>query len=79
MTDYDKGPSHARDWLKSCVGSMFADATKSFVVADSATGKIIANVTIAEDQGLSPSLLVPGKHNDVFVGTLKQLSRIYVQ
>lgn len=79
MTDYDKGPAHTRLWMQAVTGGALTDATKYFIVADSVSGKILANVTVGAGHGISPSLIVPGRKNDVFVGTAKALTRVFIE
>ena len=40
--------------------------------------KVIANVTLAEGEGMQPSMIISGANNDVFVGGSKTLTRIHV-
>ena len=56
----------------------FKHTTKYFVVASAATGAVLANISIARNEGIKISMIVPGPRNDVFVGTPGGLRRIYV-
>jgi hypothetical protein len=82
MTDYDRAmpQNDPNSWLQAVSGSLGAvkDATKFFVVADAATGQVLLNVSIAPAEGVQASVIVPGAHNDVFIGTRLGLLRIYV-
>ena len=82
MTDYDRTmpQSDTTSWLQAVSGGVEAvrDATKYFVVADAATGRLLLNVSIAPREGAQASVIVPGAHNDVFIGTRLGLLRIYV-
>lgn len=54
------------------------NATKFFIVADSGTGAILANVSLFVADGFMASMIINGVNNDVFVGGPVSLSRIYV-
>jgi hypothetical protein len=46
-------------------------------VVDAATGRTLLNVTMMSGEGIRPALIVPGAHNDVFVGKPHGLTRLY--
>ena len=54
------------------------DVVKYFIVGDTSTGKILANITLTNGTGLKPSLIVPGANNDVIIGTNTGIARLYV-
>ena len=60
-------------WMKGV-----KDVTKYLIVAHTETGRVLVNVTIAREDGIGPSLIVPGAHNDVLIGTSNGISRLYV-
>ena len=60
-------------WMKGA-----KDVTKYLIVADTATGRILVNETLSRQDGIHPSMIVPGAHNDVIIGTSVGLSRFYV-
>ena len=78
LTDYDQAPTSSRYWMSAIGRNILQDATKFFIIADSASGNIVANITLAKNQGYAPSMVINGANNDVFVGGFSQLARIYV-
>lgn len=77
FSDYNKNVDKgANAWFSE----MFKvqNATKYLIVADTATGKVLLNMTVSVGDGLKPSLIVPGAHNDVIIGTPTGISRLYV-
>lgn len=82
MTDYDlvPTPKDPNSWLQAVGNSLpeVARASKYFIAADAATGEVLANISIAPLEGIQPSVIVPGAHNDVYIGTKEGLLRIYV-
>ena len=52
------------------------DATKSFVVLDAGTGKELLRLPLTKGTP-NASMVVPGRHNDVFMGTRPALFRVY--
>jgi hypothetical protein len=79
MTDYGSAPTKNTDWLAATgKDPRFVNNTKYFIVADSRTGEIRVNVSLKEATGVNPSLLVPGKNNDVFIGVPSGVARLYV-
>jgi len=81
MTDYDIAPSYVNDWLGAVSSDIpkYRNARKHFIVANAENGEILANKTISQiGEGIQASLIVPGKHNDIFIGTAKGLTRIFV-
>lgn len=60
-------------WMKGV-----KDVTKFLIVAHTETGRVLVNVSIAREDGIGPSLIVPGAHNDVLIGTSNGISRLYV-
>jgi hypothetical protein len=80
MTDYSSSPKHSSDWLAATTGDIeeFRVNSKFFILADTRNGQVIFNISLAEHgYGTNPSLLVPGKNNDVFIGVPKGVVRIY--
>lgn len=80
FTDYNKGPNVPADWTRSIAkggANMFPGLNKYFVVANTSTGDIIANVTISTGTTVFASGIVPGGHNDVFLGGKSGLIRIH--
>jgi hypothetical protein len=80
LSDYSDAPDKWYKWL-SVVGPdsrSYPDAIKYFIIANVSDGSIIANLTMSVGGGLRISVLVPGAHNDVLVGTSRGLKRIYV-
>jgi len=65
------------DWLGAVFRSSHKKLDKYFIVADSATGKVLANRTISEGEGLQTTVMVSGANGDVFVGTVAALVRIH--
>ena len=59
-------------WMK---GS--EEITKYLIVAHAQSGEVLVNVTISREDGVSPTMIVPGAHNDVIIGTSAGLSRLY--
>jgi len=51
---------------------------KFLIVADTLTGKILANITVGVSEEMRISMIIPGAHNDVFLGTAGALVRVYV-
>jgi len=81
MTDYDISPTYVNDWMGAVASDIpkYRAARKHFIVANAETGDIIANKTISQvGEGIQASIIVPGKHNDIFIGTTNGLTRIYV-
>eukprot|EP01040_Poterioochromonas_malhamensis_P012541 gene12541-13727_t len=79
MTDYGaKKPAHVSKWLGAIAGDFPELKTndKFFLISDTRTGQIFANVTLPE-LGTNPTLIVPGKNNDVFLGAQRGLVRVY--
>ena len=81
FSDYSQAPAHANAWM-SAIGN-FAPAdynkvNKFLLVADTLTGSLIANVTVATSQKMRISMIIPGAHNDVFLGTSEGLVRVYI-
>lgn len=83
----DKGHIYFSDYNKNITtgintwfGEMFEvqDVNKYFIVGDTSNGNILANVTLSNGIGLKPSLIVPGAHNDVIIGTNTGITRLYV-
>jgi hypothetical protein len=77
FSDYNKNVNNgANAWFSE----MFKveNATKYLIVADTATGNVLLNMTVSVGDGLKPSLIVPGAHNDVIIGTPTGISRLYV-
>jgi hypothetical protein len=83
----DKGHVYFSDYNKRVEGganSWFSEmfivpnATKYLIVADVETGEVMLNMTVSEGEGLKPSLIVPGAHDDVIIGTPTGISRLYV-
>jgi hypothetical protein len=60
-------------WMKGV-----KDVTKYLIVADTGSGRVLVNATISREDGVFPSLIVPGAHNDVIIGTSVGISRLYV-
>jgi hypothetical protein len=60
-------------WMKEA-----KDVTKYLIVADTETGKVLVNATMSREDGIRPSMIVPGAHNDVIIGTSSGISRLYV-
>jgi hypothetical protein len=56
----------------------YKDMDKFFVVANSTTGGVLARIPIAVGEGLSTSVVIPGSHGDVYMGTRDALVRVYV-
>jgi hypothetical protein len=54
------------------------DVTKYLIVADTETGRVLVNATISREDGIRPSMIVPGAHDDVIIGTSVGISRLYV-
>ena len=78
MTDYGVAPTHNADWMSATSGDPeFRSNTKYFIIADSRTGQIKVNVSLGDATGVNPSLLVPGVHNDVFIGVPSGVARLY--
>lgn len=80
MTDYSVGAGHVDNWLPAMTASWtdYRHTNKYFIVADTATGNILCNITISENEGMNPALVVPGGHNDVILSSRSGLTRIYV-
>jgi hypothetical protein len=81
FADYNKPPFHPALWgvaVSPIGGIFFRNLTKYLIVADTHTGNIIANITVNHGDGYKASLVVPGAHNDVFVGTPEGIARIYL-
>lgn len=77
FSDYNRNVTNgANAWF----GEMMTvpNATKYLIVADTATGDILLNMTVSVGEGLKPSLIVPGANNDVIIGTPTGISRLYV-
>lgn len=53
--------------------------TKYFLIADAETGQILVNTTLSTEDGIRPSMIVPGAHNDVIIGTSSGVSRLYAE
>lgn len=86
LSDYSDGPADWTTWLNA-IGpaskALYPTVKKFLIVADTATGDVLLNITTMEGtekdpSGAKPSLIVPGGHNDVLVGTADGLIRIYV-
>ena len=54
------------------------NVTKFLIVAHAQSGEVLVNVTISREGGISPTMIVPGAHNDVIIGTSVGISRLYV-
>mmetsp|Transcript_3156 Transcript_3156/g.4892 ORF Transcript_3156/g.4892 Transcript_3156/m.4892 type:complete len:550 (-) Transcript_3156:135-1784(-) len=54
------------------------NTTKYLIIADTSTGRVVANVSLFQGNGMRSSVIVPGAHNDVIIGTPSGLSRLYV-
>lgn len=54
------------------------DVTKYLIVADTETGRVLVNTSISREDGIRPSMIVPGAHDDVIIGTSVGISRLYV-
>eukprot|EP00602_Paraphysomonas_sp_CaronLab_P009241 CAMPEP_0185035846 /NCGR_PEP_ID=MMETSP1103-20130426/27903_1 /TAXON_ID=36769 /ORGANISM="Paraphysomonas bandaiensis, Strain Caron Lab Isolate" /LENGTH=555 /DNA_ID=CAMNT_0027573117 /DNA_START=5 /DNA_END=1672 /DNA_ORIENTATION=+ len=77
LSDYDKGVTTG---INSWLGSMnhVPNVTKYLIVADTHTGEIMVNTTVFYGTGMKPSLIVPGAHNDIIMGTPTGIARFYV-
>ena len=78
MTDYNDYPGNNNSFYTGTNGRSTNVINKFFIVADSATGKILINRTITEDKGYHLTLIINGVNNDVFVGVGDGLVRLYV-
>jgi len=81
MSDYNDAPILAREWGAAstpCAIERYKKVQKYFVVADTQTGRVLANVTIGTDVELFPSMIIPGSNNDVFMATSNQIIRVHV-
>jgi len=80
LSDYSDGPADYSTWM-AAVGptskSLYPGIQKFFIVADTATGQVLMNVTIMEGEGIKPALIVPGGNNDVLVAKANGLNRMY--
>lgn len=79
LSDYSAAPHGGHNWLHA-VGSWnhYPNADKFFVVANASTGAVLANVTIARDEGIRLTMIIPGAFNDVYLGTPEGLTRVYL-
>ena len=81
--DYNKGPRRnaPHEWFEAmgpAGKNVYSDLRKYLIVADVATGEVLANLTVQEGGMMGPSLIVPGANNDVFIGGGAGLTRVYV-
>jgi hypothetical protein len=91
MTDYDKVglPTDTNHWLGAVTGDLpqYKTVNKYFLIVDSATGHVLVNKTLTITnaagrvlgQGINPTLLVPGKNNDVFIGSQSGIIRVHLK
>lgn len=79
-SDYSDGPTNANSWMAETVSKpherKFSLVNKFFLVIDAESGKVISNVTIAENQGMFVSMIIPGGHDDIILGTDQSLVRV---
>mmetsp|Transcript_15492 Transcript_15492/g.29186 ORF Transcript_15492/g.29186 Transcript_15492/m.29186 type:complete len:559 (+) Transcript_15492:66-1742(+) len=77
FSDRDAIPSDSINsfisWMKQA-----KDVSMYFIVADTETGQVLVNTTMSRQDGIHPSMIVPGAYNDVIIGTPVGLSRLYV-
>lgn len=78
LTDYDVGPPHANSWLSAIGRNILQDATKFLIIANSTSGEVMANMTLADKDGYAASMIISGANDDIFVGGFGQIARIYV-
>ena len=79
LSDYNMGTPVVNEWLSQLSKfSKFNNLSKFFIVADTRSGKVIANVTIEENAPVRLSMIIPGQNGDVFIGTSTGLVRVYV-
>lgn len=76
MADLDGGPEHTKDWLHAVTTGKYKHVSKFFLIVDAASGEVLLRKEFT--RGITPSLMVPGAHNDVFVGTPDGVARLYV-
>jgi hypothetical protein len=77
FSDYNRNvTSGANAWFSEMF--KIQNATKYLIVADVESGEVLLNMTVSRGEGLKPSLIVPGAHDDVIIGTPTGISRLYV-
>lgn len=79
LSDWSASPDTWDYWL-GAIGNYhpFGNTSKFVIVANSTNGDVLANVTVAENEGMKISMIIPGPNNDIFVGTPTGLTRIYI-
>eukprot|EP00981_Chlorochromonas_danica_P006812 scaffold1491_cov167-Ochromonas_danica.AAC.4 len=77
LSDYSYAPEETNHWIAASMDdTVFRKAGKAFLIVDGDTGREIVRKEFSE--GVNPSLIVPGAHDDVIVGTPKGVARLYV-
>jgi hypothetical protein len=83
----DNGHVYFSDYNRNVTGGANAwfsemfkiqNATKYLIVADVESGEVLLNMTVSRGEGLKMSLIIPGAHDDVIIGTPTGISRVYV-
>jgi hypothetical protein len=79
LSDWSEYP-HAWDYWLGAVGNYhpFMQASKFLIVANATDGTVLANITVAENEGVKISMIIPGPRNDLFIGTPTGLTRVYL-
>jgi hypothetical protein len=79
FTDYNISPVYGNDWLSAIFRAdhIYQKAIKYLYIVNTTTGHIQVNYTIPHIQGINPSLIVPGGHDDVFLGSRNGVIRLY--
>lgn len=72
-------PTKTQGWLPAVTGSAkrYRNSVKDLLIVDSQTGRTLARKRLPEGPGVHPSLLVPGKNNDLFLGTPFGILRVF--
>ncbi len=82
LSDYNDGPLDANHFPNEVAlkgNPKFRDLKKYFIVLNATNGDVLANVTIAESQKITAMMVIAGQNNDVFMGSTKGLTRIYLE
>jgi hypothetical protein len=82
-SNYSDGPAGANAFMAEMLAKSpdkrYPRLTKSFLVLDASSGRVRAETTIATDEPMSVSMIIPGAHDDVFLGTDQALVRVTVK